>query len=152
LLIHQDARRAEIEKRAAELAEQRRQAAEEARLYQEEVARRTATDMASKQSRSDRVLERKRRKEAGEELDPEDVKPRRKKGGKRNKRSKSEISSEGEAEDGSESRSRSGTVGEEGEGVDPEQVRRERLEKIKADRKRVSVSSAICDIGQWAGG
>lgn len=157
-----NARKAEIEKRAAELAEQRRLAQEEARAYHEQLAREEAEEIAAKQQRSEAIKDRKRRKENGEVLDGEDMKPKKRKtaggggAGKkkgRNVRSKSEISDSSEEDeesvdgdnigngngDGSNSMSRSQSGGgDAGEEVDPEQVRKDTIRKIREERKKVS--------------
>jgi RNA polymerase-associated protein CTR9 len=128
--IAQDARRAEIEARAAELAEQRRLAKEEAKAYQDEVAAREADDVAQRMSRAEKAQDRKRRKDAGEDVGDE---PRRKRGNGTKKGGKSRGRSELES---SEEEASAGSEGAEGS-VDR---RRNTLEKIKADRRKVSVA------------
>lgn len=117
---------------------------EEARAWAEEVAARQADEVAGKASRADKAADRKRRKEAGEDVDED--KPRRKRGTGSKKGRKGRGKSEVDSSDEESGRSRSGTAGAgagaEEDGVDPEVRRRNRLEKIKADRKKVSLFSS----------
>lgn len=129
MLMKQSARRAEIEAKAAELAEQRRKAREEAQAWQAELNQRQVEEAERKLTLAER---RKRKKDRGdiESADEggdgggEDQKPRRKRkagaGGKKGRkvRSKSEIESSEEEVEGSASVS----VKDEG-GLDDEEMR-----------------------------
>lgn len=85
------ARKAEIDARAAELAEERRKAREEARQFQETLE---AQQQEEEQRRLEKLEQRKRRKEDDEVVDGEE-KPRRKRKGKKRK-PKSDVSDDDE--------------------------------------------------------
>lgn len=122
------ARRAEIEARAAELAEQRRKARDEALAWQEELNARLAEEEARKAANT----EKRKRKVKDEVLSGDEGsgtrtpadgiggKKRKKKaaaGGKKSRkiRSKSEISTEEEVDDGGESEAAMSGADEDGE-------------------------------------
>ncbi|KAK4687282.1 RNA polymerase-associated protein CTR9, partial [Tremellales sp. Uapishka_1] len=127
------ARRLEIETKAAELAEKRRLAREEARLWQEQM---NAQNAEEESKRAANLEKRKRKKEVGDSGDEGEGRRKRKGGGKKKKIKTEEESSEAEGEF-SDSREGSGVV------VDEEEKRREKakdtLKMLKARKSKKKV-------------
>ncbi|KAL1407408.1 protein required for normal CLN1 and CLN2 G1 cyclin expression [Vanrija albida] len=132
-------RQSEIQAKAAELAEQRKAARDEARQWQEEIETRRAEEETRKEKRAE---QRKKRKDAGivddDEVDGEDgERPRKKKrGGKKKKQRQSDDEDEMDVDD--DDAAPTGGEGEEGEELDEAGARRRTLALLKSKKKKQS--------------